>query len=112
MKIANPSYITRSGPSLAGEPSLRSLASLAGSPVAACESLSKAVRDLLDYESSDMFWYIVATEDDWAATNRGSCPPSLALLALGVLFGEVVPDDADGCCPSECSVGSVVIRSG
>ena len=28
---------------------------------------------------------------------------------LGVLFGEVVPGDGDGCGPSECSVGSVVI---
>jgi hypothetical protein len=32
-----------------------------------------------------------------------------AALVLGVLGGEVVPDDAGGGCPSECAVGSVVI---
>ncbi len=35
---------------------------------------------------------------------RGCCEDRLV-----VLFGEVVPDDAGGGGPSECSVGSVVI---
>ena len=51
-----------------------------------------------------------AVTTEVAETHNGTLNRTMVLITLlGVLFGEVVLEDAGGGCPSERSVGSVVI---